>query len=263
MKFFQFGLIFILLSLVGCGSDGRSSDIYYIQDRDVYLRVYDDGEVKKYRCSVNYGYQEDKNFTGILSENKMDVTWNEDSYSYVLSIDGSTSSYTLYEDFNSYGSLLGREPPDLPILLKEESVPTVCTNSAVDIVSLTPDKWDAALNNNIAVNFNYRGHIEGDLTIQLAYSRATPSLGAEVVYGVSQSIDGLSQSNLTLNIKSGLSSEDVLDIYVLMYETEKNDLISYGRTKTLNGNFNYDPSASLNNDCLTCEVGALNIGPFD
>jgi len=269
LKFFKCYLIIALLSLSGCGSDSRSSDIYYIQERDVYLKVFDDGEVNKYKCSVNNGYQEDKNFVGKLSENQMDVTWNEDSYNYLLEIDESTSSYILYENHYLYGSLYSRELPDLSILLKDEFIPAACTNSAVDIVSITPETWGEAPNNSIAVNFNYRGQVDSDLILQLVYSYARNSLDTMAVFGPTINIDGISQSNITLStdMRPDFSSGDILDIYVLMYKAESSasDLVSYGRLNMGNTSLSIDPDASLNTDCLTCiNIGrALNISPFD
>ncbi len=269
MKFFQCYLFLALLNLSGCGSDSRSSDVYYIQERDVYLRIFDDGEVNKYRCSVNHGYQEDINFIGKLIENEMDVTWNEDAYSYVLGVDGSTSEFFLYEEFDEYGHLYTIELPDIFTLLIEEDIPTACSNSAVEIVSVTPETWGEAPNNRIAVNFNYRGQFEGNLTLQLVYSYANNSIGTTAIFGPTRNIDGISQSNITLSLdmRSDFSSGDILDIYVLMYEAEgsASDLVSYGRLNMGDTSLNYDSDASLNTECLTCinTEKSLNISPFD
>ena len=268
MKIFQYCLIFSILIVNGCGSDSRSSDIYYIQERDVYLRIFDDGEVKKYRCSVNHGYQEDKNFTGKLSEYQMDVTWNDDTYSYIFGVDGSTSEFYLHQDYNSYGFLYERETsglPDLSTLLKEESIPEDCTNSAVDIVSITPETWMSSSNNNIAVNYDYRGQFDGNLKVQIAYlNDALPSF-QNTTFGGEERVEGKSQSNNTLaiSLNSLVSSNDALSVYVLMYEVVGSTykLVSYDNFGLLNVDTSKD--VSINTHCLTCEVGEIGFGPFD
>ena len=273
LKSFQFGLIFILLSLVGCGSGGRSSDIYYIQEKDVYLRIFDDGEAVKYKCSVSHGYQEDKAFNGKFDSHQLEVLWNERVYSYQLEAGENDSEFVLSEGPNVVDAFSGASgpiaSPDRYLLLKKEDIPTACTNSAVDIISITPENWDAALNNSISVNFDYRGQVESDLTLQLAYSYANPYVYDMSVFGPPLSVDGLSQSNVTLNmgIKSDHSSTDVLDIYVLMYEagSHSSNLTSYGKLNMGNTNLSYDPAAWLNSECLTClnTEWSIGIGPFD
>lgn len=273
MKSFQFGLIFILLSLVGCGSDGRSSDIYYIQEKDVYLRILDDGEVVKYKCSVNHGYQEDIAFNGKFDSHQIEVLWNERVYSYQLEAGENDSEFVLSEGLNVVDAFSGASgpiaSPDRFLLLKKEDIPTACTNSAVDIISISPENWDADLNNSFAVNFDYRGQVESDLTLQLAYSYANPYVYDMSVFGSTLDIDGLAHSNATLRIdvRSDHSSEDLIDIYVLMYEAGShiNNLTSYGRLNLGSSNLSFDPAAWLNSKCLTClnTESSIGIGPFD
>ena len=258
---------------MGCGSDGRSSDIYYIQERDTYLKVFDDGEVIKYRCSVNHGYQEDIAFNGKLDSNQLEVLWNERVYNYQLEAGENDSEFVLSEGLSVVDALSGASgpmvSPDRFLLLMKGEVPTACSNSAVDIVSFTPEIWDADLNNSIAVNFDYRGQVEGDLILQLAYSYANPYVYDMSVFGSTLNIDGLAHSNVTLRIdvRSDHSSEDLIDIYVLMYEagSHSGNLTSYGRLNMGNTNLSYDPAASLNSECLTClnTESSIGIGPFD
>ncbi len=271
MKYSKIALVSILLGLVGCGSEGRSSDVYYIQERDLYLRIYDNGEVNKYRCSVNHGYQEDVAFSGELDNNQLEVIWNGLDYSYQLEVNENDSEFILSAGFDVVDSFSGASTstptpsPDRFLLEIKEKIPNVCTNSAIDIVSITPETWLANSNNSIAVNYNYRSQHEGDLRIRIAYlNSALPSF-QNTIYGAEESVEGMSQSNSTLiiSVNSLVSSNDALSVYVLMQEAvgSTNKLVSYDRF----GLFNADSSkdVSINTDCLTCEIGQVDIGPFD
>ncbi|MEH6346875.1 MAG: hypothetical protein V7785_17400 [Bermanella sp.] len=271
MKYFQIIAAFILLSLVGCGSEGRSSDIYYIQERDLYLRIYDDGEVNKYRCSVNLGYQEDVAFSGELDNNQLDVVWNGLVYSYQLEAGENDLEFILSAELEVVDAFSGASTssptpsPDRFLLEIKEKIPNVCTNSAIDIVSITPETWLVNSNNSITVNYNYRSQHEGDLRIRIAYlNNALPSF-QNTIYGAEVRVEGMSQSNntLTISVNSLVSSNDAISVYVLMQEAvgSTNMLISYDRF----GLFNADSSkdVSINTDCLTCEMGQVDIGPFD
>lgn len=271
MKFFQYCLFLALLNLSGCGSDSRSSDVYYIQERDVYLQIYDNGEVNKYRCTVNFGYQEDKSFSGELDNNQLKVIWNGLDYSYQLEASENDLEFILSAEFDVVDAFSGASTssptssPDRFLLEIKEETPNVCTNSAIDIVSITPETWLANSNNSIAVNYNYRAHHEGDLRIRIAYlNNALPSF-QNTIYGAEERIEGMSQSNntLTISLNSLTSSNDVLSVYVLMQQEvgSTTKLVSYDKF----GLFNADSSKeiSINTNCLTCEMGQIDIGPFD
>ncbi len=273
MKFFQYCIVLALLSLTGCGSDSRSSDVYYIHERDVYLRIFDDGEVNKYRCSVNHGYREDSNFSGQLDNNQLEVTWNKRLYPYIVEAEKDSLEIILREEvdeievFQAASTLSPILAADKFFLIKKEEIPVDCNNSAVNIISITPENWSIESNNSITVNYDYRRQSEEELKIQIAYlngkllSHVNTTLGPEVI------VEDTSQSNdtLTMPLNTQALSSNVLSIYVLMYDIEGsiNKLVAYDRVDIVNTEPSGNADASLNTDCLTCIGSSLNIGPFD
>jgi hypothetical protein len=274
LKIFQYCLIFSILIVSGCGSDSRSFDIYYIQERDLYLRIYDDGEVNKLSCSVNDGYQKDKFFTGKLDSNQLEVRWNNLTYSYFLEAGENDSEYILSEEFdlsdafNSASTLSPIASPDIFSLEMKGSIPSNCTNTAIDIISVTPDNWAAVSNNTITVNYDYRARSEEDLKIQIAYVNDSLLSHVNTTYGPEVIVEGSSVSNgsLTMPLNTQASSSTALNIYALIYETGSavNNIVTYDRVDIVNTESSSNESdGSLNTDCLTCIGGSLIIGPFD
>ncbi len=273
MKYAQVFILAVCIGLIGCGSDddSRFSDIYYIEENDTYLRFYEDNEVSKYKCTVNNGYQIDTVFSGIVTDSKIEVTWNGSHYDFTLEANEDGSELKLAEEtapinyLHAAGTLT---PVFLPFeysLSKEEEIPSACSSSAVNITYINPKSWMAGPNNTISVNFDYRAKTANNVEIQLAYMTQS-AYGLKV--GSGQVFDGMSQSSdtLTVAMKPEYSSNDIFGLYVLMYEVDDGikNLISYNIVKISGVDLiNYSGSSS-NTDCLTCVAAVFAApGPFD
>ncbi len=272
MKYAQVFILAVCIGLIGCGSDedSRLSDIYYIEENDTYLRFYEDNEVSKYKCTVSDGYQLDNAFNGKVIDSQVEVTWNGRLYDFILEASEGSSSFKLTKEIDSLdylhaaGTLTPITLPAEYLLSKKEEIPSACSNSAVNIVSINPNSWMAGPNNTISVNFDYRAQTESDVGIQLAYMSQS-SYGLQM--GSEQVFDGKSQRGHTLTtaIKPEFSSNDIYGLYVLMYEVGDGirNLISYNLVEISGNGLINHPSNSSNTECLTCTVAAFAApGPF-
>jgi len=125
----------LVFTLIGCGSEDKSSEIWYIEDGDIYMEFLSNGSVTLYECTVHDGYRANIDVNLTHNENQLFIG------STIYRIDKSEESIEFYEE----NQLAVRG-----VLAYE--LPSTCQNDAIEITEVVYTSND----DETIVYFDYR-----------------------------------------------------------------------------------------------------------
>lgn len=235
------GLCFTVL--MACGSESEKSKIWYIEDSDAYIQIFESGATRKYICSVNNGYQQDTLFNGHLTANDLNLEWLNKTYHYQF-LDKNSAAQFVSED----------ETIDL---IAAENIPDHCFNNAVSITSFSPDLILVEGQSNISISFDFRSLKDTDIQIYFGNADSdgesmNTSLYSDYVNEGAVSSDVL-QTRFFPSIEE-IGSDAKVGIFMhAEVEGRASKLIAYDVINVETSGFSHtSASNSLNTDCLTC-----------
>lgn len=136
------------LFLVGCGSDSKDdtseySGLWYYLESDTYFDISNSGSLSSYSCTLNDGYVIEKNISGVIEGNSLQIIDNGVE----------TSVFTLERD----DTVLTIASDEITLLFeKSDPIPNGCLGNAIEISFSSPLEAIEGIETSFIVNFDYR-----------------------------------------------------------------------------------------------------------